>query len=142
MVKQRQMQKCFLESVLGGDGSLYKGRDMYEAHKTLKCNNKNFDDISGILVDALIGFQVDKDTIQEIGNILETTRQDIVTVPDVVELSLYEKIGQEPAISIAIDNFYRNVLQDPAFSYIFQGKNLENVKNATKKFVNMITGGP
>lgn len=65
--------------VLGGENR-YKGRNMYDSHKHLGCNDQAFDDIVDILAATLEELGIKKAIINEIARICETLRGDIVTV--------------------------------------------------------------
>jgi hemoglobin len=63
--------------VLGGPNK-YKGRDMSNAHQHLKLENAHFDAIVQNLVATLTDLEVDNDTINEIGSMIEPLRKEIV----------------------------------------------------------------
>lgn len=53
---------------------------MYDAHKNLGCTHESFDTIIELLVKAMRKFKVTENVIEEIGEVAETLRNDIVTV--------------------------------------------------------------
>jgi hemoglobin len=56
--------------------------------------------------------------------------------------SLYEKIGGEPAMSAAVELFYRKVLSDERISHFFEDVDMERQSAKQKAFLTMVCGGP
>jgi hemoglobin len=56
--------------------------------------------------------------------------------------SLYEKIGGEPAMSAAVELFYRKVLSDERISHFFEDVDMERQAAKQKAFLTMVCGGP
>ena len=56
--------------------------------------------------------------------------------------TIYEQIGGEPAMSAAVDIFYRKVLSDEDVSRFFEGTDMERQAAKQKAFLTMVTGGP
>lgn len=56
--------------------------------------------------------------------------------------SLYEQIGGEPAMSAAVDLFYRRVLADERISHFFEDVDMERQAAKQKAFLTMVCGGP
>jgi len=57
-------------------------------------------------------------------------------------MSLYEKIGGEPAVDAAVDIFYRKVLSDDRISEFFDTVDMEAQAAKQKAFLTMAFGGP
>ena len=56
--------------------------------------------------------------------------------------SLYEQIGGEPAMSAAVDVFYRRVLADDRINAFFEDVDMERQAAKQKAFLTMVCGGP
>ena len=56
--------------------------------------------------------------------------------------SLYEQIGGEPAMSAAVELFYRKVLSDERISHFFEDVDMERQTGKQKAFLTMVCGGP
>lgn len=56
--------------------------------------------------------------------------------------TLFEKIGGEPAMSAAVDVFYRIVLTDDRVSRFFEDIDMESQHAKQKSFLTMVCGGP
>ena len=56
--------------------------------------------------------------------------------------SLYEQIGGEPAMSAAVEHFYRRVLADERISHFFEDVDMERQSAKQKAFLTMVCGGP
>ena len=56
--------------------------------------------------------------------------------------SLYEQIGGEPAMSAAVELFYRKVLSDDRISHFFEDVDMERQAAKQKAFLTMVCGGP
>ena len=56
--------------------------------------------------------------------------------------TLFEKLGGVPAVSTAVDVFYRKVMRDARINYFFFGVNLTEQAEKQKAFLTMAFGGP
>lgn len=56
--------------------------------------------------------------------------------------TVYEQLGGEPAMTAAVDVFYRKVLSDPRISAFFDGVDMERQAAKQKAFLTMVFGGP
>jgi hemoglobin len=56
--------------------------------------------------------------------------------------SLYDQIGQEPAVNEAVKRFYIRVLDDPALSPVFQGVDMDRLHDHQVKLFSKVLGGP
>lgn len=56
--------------------------------------------------------------------------------------TLYEKLGGAPAVSAAVDIFYRKVIRDARVNYFFFGVNVTEQAEKQKSFLTMAFGGP
>ena len=57
-------------------------------------------------------------------------------------MSVYERIGGEPAVDAAVDIFYRKVLADDRISHFFDTVDMEKQAAKQKAFLTMAFGGP
>lgn len=57
-------------------------------------------------------------------------------------MSVYERIGGEPAVDAAVDIFYRKVLADDRISHFFDTVDMERQAAKQKAFLTMAFGGP
>jgi hemoglobin len=58
------------------------------------------------------------------------------------QMSLYERIGGEPAVSAAVDRFYERVLADAALKDFFNGVSMPKLKAHQFAFLSQALGGP
>lgn len=56
--------------------------------------------------------------------------------------SLYERLGGLVSIDVAVDEFYRRVLDDPQLAPFFEGVDLRRLRAHQKSFLSMALGGP
>lgn len=56
--------------------------------------------------------------------------------------SLYERLGGEAAVNLAVDNFYRRVLADDRINTFFEGVDMDKQASKQKAFLTMVFGGP
>ena len=56
--------------------------------------------------------------------------------------TLYEKLGGEAAVNVAVDIFYRNVLSDYRINRFFDNVDMEQQMAKQKAFLIMAFGGP
>jgi len=56
--------------------------------------------------------------------------------------SLYEQLGGEPAISAAVDIFYRKMLADDRVARFFDDVDMDRQRAKQVGFLTMVTGGP
>ena len=57
-------------------------------------------------------------------------------------MSVYEKLGGEAAVDVAVDIFYRKVLSDDLISHFFETTNMMSQRAKQKAFLTMAFGGP
>jgi hemoglobin len=56
--------------------------------------------------------------------------------------TLYEQLGGQPAVDLAVDNFYRKVLTDDRVKSFFDGVDMDQQIAKQKAFLTMVFGGP
>lgn len=61
------------------------------------------------------------------------------TAPDV---SIYEAIGGEPALTAVVSDFYDRVLADQKLAWFFAGANMNKLKGKQVEFFSAALGGP
>jgi hemoglobin len=57
-------------------------------------------------------------------------------------MSLYERLGGEPAFTAAVDDFYRRMLTDERVADFFDGVDMDGQIAKQKAFLTFVTGGP
>lgn len=57
-------------------------------------------------------------------------------------MSIFELIGGPPAMTAAVDDFYRRVMADPALSPYFDGIDMRRLKSHQRAFISAAIGGP
>jgi hemoglobin len=57
-------------------------------------------------------------------------------------MSIYDKIGGEPAVDAAVDIFYKKVLSDDRISHFFDSIDMGGMIQKQKSFLTMAFGGP
>ena len=67
---------------------------------------------------------------------------DDTKVPAAPAQSLYERIGGDPAVTAAVDLFYRKVLADKRINQFFEGVDMDKQAAKQKAFLTMALGGP
>ncbi|MEQ1528443.1 MAG: group 1 truncated hemoglobin [Methylococcaceae bacterium] len=61
---------------------------------------------------------------------------------DILEETLFDKLGGEPAVNAAVDIFYRKVLSDYRINRYFDNTDMEQQAAKQKAFLTMAFGGP
>lgn len=56
--------------------------------------------------------------------------------------SIYEQIGGQAAINVAVDKFYRRVLRDQELAPYFNDIDMDKQRSKQAAFLTMVTGGP
>ncbi len=59
-----------------------------------------------------------------------------------MDIPLYDRVGGDKAMEIAVDVFYRKVLQDEQVGHFFTGVDMEALRLKQKSFLAMAFGGP
>ncbi len=57
-------------------------------------------------------------------------------------MTLYERIGGEPAVKAAVDDFYVRVLSDPMLAPLFEKTDMVRLKGHQFAFLSQAMGGP
>lgn len=57
-------------------------------------------------------------------------------------MTLFEQLGGQGAVELAVDNFYRKVLADDRVSRFFEGVDMDKQRAKQKAFLTMAFGGP
>jgi hemoglobin len=57
-------------------------------------------------------------------------------------MSIYDSIGGEPAVHVAVDDFYARVLADRQLAPFFTGTDLQRLKAHQRAFIAAALGGP
>ncbi|KRX04177.1 Globin-like protein [Pseudocohnilembus persalinus] len=143
MEKQRKQQKHFLTQVFGGP-QLYNGLSMYEAHKNLGINSKDFQKTGEILINALKSLKVGKTEVDEIQALWNSLENDVVfeNKSNISQQTLFQRIGGQDAINAATDIFYDRLLVDPVLSKYFKNTDMNLQRYQQKCFLGQVFGGP
>jgi hemoglobin len=56
--------------------------------------------------------------------------------------TLYERLGGETAVDLAVDKFYTRVLADSRISHLFDDTDMERQASKQKIFLTQVFGGP
>lgn len=56
--------------------------------------------------------------------------------------SLFERIGGEPALDAAVEQFYARVLRDATLAPVFAGIDMPRLKEHQRRFLSLALGGP
>lgn len=56
--------------------------------------------------------------------------------------TLFERLGGRPAITKAVDVFYRKMLNDPRVARFFESTDMARQRGKQAAFLTMVTGGP
>ena len=59
-----------------------------------------------------------------------------------MSISIYNRLGGEPAMDAAVDIFYRKVLADPRISNFFDDVDMDRQRAKQKAFLSFAFGGP
>jgi hemoglobin len=57
-------------------------------------------------------------------------------------MSLYQRLGGEPAFTAAVDDFYRRMLSDERVAHFFDDVDMDGQIAKQKAFLTFVTGGP
>lgn len=77
MEAQHAKQKAFLTMAFGGPNN-YSGKDLREAHQSMKLDDGHFDAVAEDLVATLEELSVPQEKIDEIVNILVSVKDDVL----------------------------------------------------------------
>lgn len=58
------------------------------------------------------------------------------------EMSLYDRLGGEPAVGAVVNEFYDRVLADERVSHFFDDVDMAAQRSHQTKFLSAVTGGP
>jgi hemoglobin len=57
-------------------------------------------------------------------------------------MSIFDQIGGPPAVTAAVDDFYRRVIADPQLTPYFDGVDMRRLKTHQRAFLSAAIGGP
>jgi hemoglobin len=57
-------------------------------------------------------------------------------------VTLFERLGGEPAITSVVEKFYGYMLADPVVSSFFSNTDMTKQKKRQTDFITLVTGGP
>ncbi|MDH6179877.1 hemoglobin [Microbacteriaceae bacterium SG_E_30_P1] len=57
-------------------------------------------------------------------------------------MNLYEQLGGDPAIAVAVESFYSRVLADPELARYFEGMDVSAIKRHQRDFFSVLLDGP
>jgi len=146
--KQVAMLKSHLVNLIGqltGGPQKYTGRDMQKTHAGMKIKDSEFDAAAADLKATLDHFQVPDREQQELLAIVASTRGDIV------EKSLFERLGGETAIRVVVDDFVGRAAADEKVNFVRKGtdrewkpspREVQVLKEHLVDLIGEVTGGP
>lgn len=135
MASLKGMQKKFLTLAFGGPAE-YSGKSMKDAHHGKGITNDQFGAVAGHLSTTLTQLGVPGPEHDEVMAIAASTQGDIV------EASLYDRLGGEAAVDAAVEQFYEKLLADESLASMFANSDMAGLKGMQKKFLTLAFGGP
>ncbi|BBY77299.1 group 1 truncated hemoglobin GlbN [Mycolicibacterium parafortuitum] len=57
-------------------------------------------------------------------------------------MSIFDHIGGPPAVTAAVDDFYRRLIADPVLTHYFDGVAMNRLKTHQRSFIAAALGGP
>ena len=127
--------KFFLGRALGGPDSC-QGEDIRQVHHAFKVTRDQFDAMVSLLNQALDRLNLGEETTQRVVAVFLPIKSQIVNG------SLFSRLGGEAVLKGVIDDFYGRVMKDPLVAVQFHGKDLGRLKGHLVKFVSQALGGP
>lgn len=146
--KQLAMTKMHLVNLIGsltGGPQKYTGRDMKTAHANMRITNAEFDAAAADLKASLDHFKVPAREQEELLKLVATTRNDIV------EKSLFDRLGGESAIRLVVDDFVGRAATDQKVNFFRKGtdhewkpssREVQVLKEHLVDLIGEVTGGP
>jgi truncated hemoglobin YjbI len=146
--KEVAMLKTHLVNLVGmltGGPQKYTGRDMKSSHAGMKITDAEFDALAGDLKASLDHFKVPMTEQQELLTIVGSTRGDIV------EKSLFERLGGEKAIRAVVDDFVGRLAANEKVNVFRKGtakewkptdRQVAVLKEHLVDLIGEVTGGP
>ena len=58
------------------------------------------------------------------------------------EKSLYDQLGGEATVNLAVEKFYKKVLNNEELIEFFEEVNMEKLRQHQKNFITLVLGGP
>ncbi len=58
------------------------------------------------------------------------------------ELSIYDQLGGEDTVDLAVEKFYKKVLNDEELMEFFEDVNMNKLRQHQKNFITLVLGGP
>lgn len=110
---------------------------MKEAHAKLALNDTHFNLVKDHLIQSMRDCSRDPLSMNEVGNLVEGLRNDIVSV----KLPLIERIGGDQVMKKAVERFYARALADPRMKDMFKNVDMNNQKVSQNNFLTMLMGG-
>jgi hemoglobin len=132
------LRRLLVEQVCEATGGpcTYTGRSMADVHRGLGLTQAHFTALVEDLVAALDAFSVPEAEKSELLGLLGPMQGDIV------DSSLYARLGGMPAIEAAIDGLLANAAADARINGFFAGADLGNLRRLLVEQVCQATGGP
>jgi hemoglobin len=146
--KEVAMLKTHLVNLIGmltGGPQKYSGRDMKTSHAGMKITDAEFDALAGDLKTSLAHFKVPAKEQDELLAIVGSTRGDIV------ERSLFQRLGGETAIRAVVDDFVARLAANEKVNVFRKGTEKEwkptdrqvaVLKEHLVDLIGEVTGGP
>lgn len=158
--EQKNKQKAFLAYVFGGPVE-YSGKDLRTAHEGLVLkglNEEHFEAVVEHLENTLKELKLSTEIIDEVLAIALSVKEHVLGGPEdgkvdseesveekdggELKATLFHRIGGAKALDIAVDRFYKKVLDDIRVSNFFEGVDMKKQKLKQKAFLAHVLGGP
>jgi hemoglobin len=141
-VKRLEQLLVELISATTGGPLKYTGRDMKSSHAGMAISEAEFGALAGHLIATLKKFNVPQKEIDELVTIVASTKKDIV------EKSLWDRLGGEAAVKAVIHDFVIAAAPDPKVNFFRNGKfklddaGVAKLERLLVELVSATTGGP
>jgi hemoglobin len=140
-------------SVHSGGPLRYEGRDLKVLHLGMNITGAEFQAMIDDLKLSLEKFAIAAKDQDQLLQIFNATRPDIVTSLGgrVLQRSLWDRLGGEPGVTQIVDDLFDRALAQPQLNFRRQGQekqwdptpeNVKQVKRHMVEFISSITGGP
>ena len=133
-----RLRTLLVEQICQGSGGpcTYTGRNMADTHRGMGVTQAHFGALVEDLVMALDAFSVPDAEKNELLGLLGPMASDIV------DTSLYARLGGRPAIEAVVDQFLTNVAADNRINRFFAGTDLPRLRTLLVEQICQGAGGP
>jgi hemoglobin len=149
------LEQLLVELVSSATGGplKYTGRDMKEVHAGMKITDAEFNALAGHLIATLKKFNVPKKEIDELVEIVGSTRKDIVESKETgsgatAKAALWDRLGGDKAVRLVVRDFVQAAAKDPKVNFTrnnkfpLDAKGVANLELLLIELISQVTGGP